>query len=263
MANLQFGDGVPEAGVGMPLGTVPLSDSSTGSGVSPTILPDPTHRFCYRAVFYCSLVEPHVSHIVLGRYCVFPPITLRAKRERPARPKARQPLLHRDVHARRDVHPLRRLRALIAARRRQRDLIRLHHRRRLRHPHELYRRNTLNQLNRGEGRHRLGRTVFHGQRGELRQRYREGQEDQLGALGPVWNALILWNTRYMDAALSHLRARGKEVKPEDVARLSPLGNKHFNVLGRYHFHVTDSILKGELRPLRSPENLTDFEDSIP
>ena len=45
---------------------------------------------------------------------------------------------------------------------------------------ESYRRNTLTQLNRGEGRHRLGRTVFHGQRGELRQRYREGQEDQLG-----------------------------------------------------------------------------------
>ena len=41
----------PRAGVGMPLGTVPLSDSSTGSGVSPTILPDPTHRFCYRADF--------------------------------------------------------------------------------------------------------------------------------------------------------------------------------------------------------------------
>jgi len=128
---------------------------------------------------------------------------------------------------------------------------------------EAYRRTTLTQLNRGEGRHRLGRTVFHGQRGELRQRYREGQEDQLGALGLVLNALILWNTRYMDAALSHLRACGREVKPEDEARLSPLGNKHFNVLGRYHFHVTDSILKGELRPLRSPENLTDFEGLIP
>ena len=66
----------------------------------------------------------------------------------------------------------------------------------------------------------------------------------------------------MDAAISDLRARGKEIKPEDVARLSPLGNKHFNVLGRYHFHVTDSILKGELRPLRSREDLTDYEDFI-
>jgi len=42
---------------------------------------------------------------------------------------------------------------------------------------EGYRRRILVQLKRGEGRHRLARAVFHGQRGELRQRYREGQED--------------------------------------------------------------------------------------
>ncbi len=47
---------------------------------------------------------------------------------------------------------------------------------------EAYRRRILIQLNRNEGRHRLARTVFHGKRGELTQRYREGQEDQLGAL---------------------------------------------------------------------------------
>jgi TnpA family transposase len=116
-----------------------------------------------------------------------------------------------------------------------------------------YRRRILTQLNRGEGRHRLARKCFHGQRGELRQRYREGQEDQLGALGLVVNALILWNTRYMDAALNRLRAQGMEVKAEDVARLSPLGDNHFNVLGRYHFTISDAILRGELRPLRSPD----------
>jgi hypothetical protein len=54
----------------------------------------------------------------------------------------------------------------------------------------------------------------------------------------------------MDAALSHLRSQGVETKPEDMARLSPLADKHFNVLGRYHFTVTDSILRGELRSLR-------------
>jgi hypothetical protein len=114
-----------------------------------------------------------------------------------------------------------------------------------------YRRRILTQLNRGEGRHRLARKCFHGQRGELRQRYREGQEDQLGALGLVVTALVLWNTRYMDAALSHLRSQSAEVKPEDVVRLSPLADKHFNVLGRYHFTVTDSILRGDLRPYLS------------
>ena len=59
------------------------------------------------------------------------------------------------------------------------------------------RRATLIQLNRGESRHSLARSVFHGKRGELHQRYREGQEDQLGSLGLVVNIIILWNTIYM------------------------------------------------------------------
>ena len=62
---------------------------------------------------------------------------------------------------------------------------------------ESKRRRTLTQLNRGEDRHKLARAVFHGKRGELRQRYREGQEDQLGALGLVVNIIILWNTLYI------------------------------------------------------------------
>ena len=57
-----------------------------------------------------------------------------------------------------------------------------------------YRRRTSRQLTISEGRHQLGRKIFHGQRGQLRQAYREGQEDQLGALGLVLNAVVLWNT---------------------------------------------------------------------
>jgi TnpA family transposase len=114
------------------------------------------------------------------------------------------------------------------------------------------RRATLTQLNRGEGRHSLGRAVFHGKRGELRQRYREGQEDQLGALGLVLNVIVLWNTIYMDAALSQLRAEGYSVRDEDVVRLSPLIHEHINMLGRYSFVVPESVVRGELRPLRTP-----------
>ena len=86
---------------------------------------------------------------------------------------------------------------------------------------ENYRRRMLTQLNRGEGRHSVARAVFHGQRGELRQRYREGQEDQLGALGLVVNAIVLWNTLYMEAALKQLHHGGIKVASADVARLSP------------------------------------------
>ena len=119
---------------------------------------------------------------------------------------------------------------------------------------ETYRRRILTQLNRGEGRHSLARVTFHGQRGEVRQRYREGQEDQLGALGLVVNVLVLWNTSYMAAALTHLRTNGAELKAEDLARLSPLGYKHINMLGRYQFALAESLARGELRPLRDPND---------
>ena len=117
---------------------------------------------------------------------------------------------------------------------------------------EAKRRATLIQLNRGEGRHALARAVFHGKRGELRQRYREGQENQLDALGVVVNMIVLWNTIYMQAALDLHRADGHSVRPEDEARLSPLGHEHINLLGRYSFAVPESVARGELRPLRNP-----------
>jgi len=116
---------------------------------------------------------------------------------------------------------------------------------------ETRRRSTLQQLNLGEGRHSLARDVFHGKRGELHQRYREGQEDQLSALGLVVNMIVLWNTIYMDAVLDQLRAEGYPVLPEDEARLSPFGHEHINMLGRYSFAVPEAVARGELRPLRN------------
>jgi len=117
---------------------------------------------------------------------------------------------------------------------------------------ETRRRATLTQLNRGEGRHSLARALFHGKRGELHQRYREGQKDPLGALGRVVNVIALWNTLYMEAVLTQLRQEGYPVRDEDVARLSPLLFEHINLLGRYSFTVPEAVIRGELRPLRDP-----------
>ena len=64
--------------------------------------------------------------------------------------------------------------------------------------------------------------------------------------------MVLWNTIDMDAALDRLRAEGHGTQPEDVARLSPLGHTHVNMLGRYAFTLPDTVARGELRPLRDP-----------
>src|SRR5579872_2167741 len=91
------------------------------------------------------------------------------------------------------------------------------------------------QLTVQESRHALARKICHGNRGQIRQAYREGQEDQLAALGLVLNAVVLWNTRYLDAIVAQLRSDGQTVHDDDVARLSPLGHAHLNCLGRYAF----------------------------
>jgi hypothetical protein len=134
---------------------------------------------------------------------------------------------------------------------------------------ESKRRRTLTQLNRQEDRHKLARAVFHGKRGELRQRYREGQEDQLGALGLVVNIIVLWNTLYMDAAFQQLRAEGFPVHAEDIARLSPLVFEHINLLGgmlfqcRKRFSAENYGLSGvhPIQSRRSPDSLSEF--SVP
>lgn len=82
------------------------------------------------------------------------------------------------------------------------------------------------------------------------QRYREGQEEQLGALGLVMNAIVLWNTLYMHRALDEMQARGMKLAAEDIERLSPLGHDHINFLGRYSFLLSDEIRQGAFHPLR-------------
>ena len=116
-----------------------------------------------------------------------------------------------------------------------------------------YRRRILTQLNRGEERWGVARTICFARRGEIRKRYREGQEDQLGALGLVLNVSVLWQTLYMDRALQILRNQGREPRSEDVARLSPLVHSNINVLGRYSFDLSPEVERGEFRPLRQLE----------
>ncbi|MBL7478731.1 Tn3 family transposase [Legionella bononiensis] len=120
---------------------------------------------------------------------------------------------------------------------------------------EEYRRHILIQLNKGESRHSLARTVYHGKRGEIHEKYREGQEDQLNALGLATNAIVLWNTVYMQAALDYLRAQGEVINEEDEARLSPLGRKHINFLGHFSFMLPKVVAEGQLRPLNVAEKL--------
>ncbi len=80
----------------------------------------------------------------------------------------------------------------------------------------------------------------------------------MGALGLVTNAVVLWNTIYMQAALDHLRNEGEPINEEDEARLSPLRHAHINMLGHYTFALAEQVTKGHLRPLKQAEETDEW-----
>lgn len=114
-----------------------------------------------------------------------------------------------------------------------------------------HRRAVNHQTTAQESRHRLARVVCHGRRGQIFQAYREGQEDQLAALGIVVNAIVLWNTRYVNNAIEALTDSPQRPTDSDIRRVSPLGHAHLNVLGRYTFPPATTVTT--MRPLRDPD----------
>ncbi len=121
-----------------------------------------------------------------------------------------------------------------------------------------FRRRILVQLNRQEFRHKLARKIYHGDRGEVRNALRQGQEELLGTLGLALNAVTHWNATYMQAAIEKLIADGISIDPTDIARLSPILWRHINFLGRYDITLPESVAQGGLRPLRNPTSEWDF-----
>ncbi|MFI6392563.1 Tn3 family transposase [Nonomuraea sp. NPDC050540] len=79
----------------------------------------------------------------------------------------------------------------------------------------------------------------------------KGPENQLGALGLALNAVIWWNSLYIDAAVDRLREQGFPVADEMCARLSPIAYDHINFLGLYAF--TRAEVSGGLRAFHDGE----------
>src|SRR3546814_9602883 len=102
-----------------------------------------------------------------------------------------------------------------------------------------FRRRILFQLNRQELRHKLGRRVHHGDRGEIRSPLRQGQEEQLGVLGLALNSIVHWNAVYMQETVRQLSEAGTPPLPAEIARLSPISWRHINFVGHHALPRTD------------------------
>ncbi|GGP14368.1 transposase [Nonomuraea glycinis] len=112
-------------------------------------------------------------------------------------------------------------------------------------------------INVGEGRNGVARAVFFAHHGQLRRGYERGMEDRLGALGLGMNAIVFYNSLYIDAAVKKLAADDMKISAEIRAHLSPLQWEHINFHGTYSFNRPE--LPGRLRDLRDPTAADDPE----
>ena len=84
-------------------------------------------------------------------------------------------------------------------------------------------------------------------------RQADQQTNQILCLNLVTNAIVTWNTVYMNAAIERLRAEGRIGRDIDLGHLSPALYGHVNPYGKYRFEIEARRAPG-LRPLRSPGN---------
>ncbi len=110
------------------------------------------------------------------------------------------------------------------------------------------------QLNKGEALHALRRDVFIANEGKIRKRNQEDQLNQAACLNLVVNAITVWNTVYIQAALDQLKSEGYEIKEDDVKNLSPARSEHINMYGKYYFNIEEGLKRKELRELRKPSS---------
>ncbi|MCP1249876.1 Tn3 family transposase [Gluconobacter oxydans] len=112
------------------------------------------------------------------------------------------------------------------------------------------RRRTQAGLNKGEARNALARALFFNQLGELRDRRFENQAYRASGLNLLVAAVILWNTRYLQSAITTLGIS------DDLAQhIAPLGWEHISLTGDYRWNVDEQPEAGALRPLRVPASL--------
>jgi TnpA family transposase len=115
-----------------------------------------------------------------------------------------------------------------------------------------HRRRVGRMLNKGEAVHSLARDVAYGQRGVLTDRDFASQLNRATCLSLLLNIIAAWNTRYMQAALDHLRATGYPVQDSDLEHLSPITSAHINLHGSHHLDLqAPKKRNGQLRPLRT------------
>ncbi len=95
------------------------------------------------------------------------------------------------------------------------------------------RRKIQRQLNKGEQRHALARTVFFANQGEFQTGDYEEIMNKASCLSLVSNAILYWNTIHISKIIEKLRVQQQKVANEALSHVSLLLYKHFIPMGSY------------------------------
>jgi len=104
----------------------------------------------------------------------------------------------------------------------------------LRYIHETPLRDAIQlQLNRGEFRHILAKSLFFANQGGFRSGDYEEVMNKASSLSLLSNAVLVWNTVHIARIVDQLHTAGHEVRDENLARVSPLAHAHVIPNGSY------------------------------
>lgn len=106
------------------------------------------------------------------------------------------------------------------------------------------------ELNKGESRNALARAVCFHRLGRIRDRSREGQQHRASGLALLTAAIVLWNTVYLDRALTAMTKAGRRVDDALLPHIAPLGWQHINLTGDYLWSETPPLDDDGYRQLR-------------
>lgn len=91
--------------------------------------------------------------------------------------------------------------------------------------------------------HGVASAVFFNRLGEIRDRPFENQRYRASGLNLMVAAITLWNTVYLERAVTALRERGT-VDDSLLPHLSPLSWEHIHLTGDYVWHANRRVAKG-------------------
>ena len=105
------------------------------------------------------------------------------------------------------------------------------------------------QLNKGESIHSLRQFLFFANEGKIWRSQLEDQTNQASCLTLLTNAIICWNTRYMQAILDQLKSEGYQIQESDLPHTAPCRVEHINRYGKYNFNIEEELNRKGLRSL--------------